>query len=153
MANRIADLPSGAKLEVQLAPFADSKALYQAFAMEATKLKVDATVELDVNLFKDIAAVALSSREIEKAMWVCMKRCLYKGAPITPETFEPVEAREDYLPACMEVAQENVAPFMKSLISQWKAQAGGIQSYLASLSVTKIASSTSDSSMRDMPGA
>lgn len=145
MANRIANLPSGAKLEIQLAPFADSKALYQAFAAEATRLKVDPTVDIDVNLFKDIAAVSLSSKAIEAALTVCMKRCLYNGAPITADSFEPVEAREDYLPACMEVAQENVAPFMKSLISQWKAQAGKIQSYLSSLSGTKTASSISDS--------
>lgn len=112
-------LPSGALLRVDLAPFAVSKALYQAVLEEAKGLKIDGNAELDVNLFKDIFCAGFSSKKIEAALLECMKRAKYDNLQITDETWEPLSAREDYMVACFEVAKENLLPFTKSLSAQY----------------------------------
>lgn len=108
-------LPSGAKLEITIAPFKDARALYQALLEEVKSLKMDPEAEVDVNLWKDLFCAALSSKKIEAALDVCMARALYNGVRISDETFEKVEAREDYIDACYEVAKANIQPFTKSL--------------------------------------
>ena len=110
-------LPSGSTLKITLAPFAQSKALYQAVLEELKALHLDPNAEVDVNLFKDIFCAGFASKKVEIALEECMKRVLYNGTKILPDTFEPVAAREDYLPVCLEVARANVAPFLKHLSS------------------------------------
>lgn len=112
-------LPSGAILKIQVAPFGESKNLYQVFLDELKGLKVDPSAEIDVNLFKDLFCMALSSRKIESALEPCLKRCLYNESKIDKDTFEPVERRDDYLTVCFEVAKENILPFTKSLSQQY----------------------------------
>lgn len=112
-------LPSGAELKVTLSEFMVSKALYQAIAEEAKSLKLDPKAEVDVNLYKDLFCSALSSKRIEECLWECMKRATYNGVKITPDVFEPEDARDDYIVVCMEVARINVLPFMKSLYAQF----------------------------------
>lgn len=112
-------LPSGAVLKITLAPFAEAKALYQACLEELRGLKVDPHEEIDVNLFKDLFCVGLSSKKIENALAACMKRSLYNDLKIDENTFEPVDARQDYMVACFEVAKENIAPFVKSLYAEY----------------------------------
>lgn len=115
-------LPSGAELKIGLAPFSDSKALYQSVLEEAKSLRLDPAAEVDVNLFKDLFCAGLSSKKIEMSLKECLKKCLYNGLKIDPDkTFEPVEAREDYFQVCFEVAQENIAPFTKNLLQQYSA--------------------------------
>lgn len=109
-------LPSGAELRITLAPFSDSKALYQAFLEEIKGLKVESSTEIDTNFIKDIFCVGLASKKLEVALWKCMERALYNNLKITEATFEPVEARQDYMLVCFEVAKENIAPFTKTLM-------------------------------------
>lgn len=123
-------LPSGAELDIQLRPFAESRALYQAFLEEAKSLKLDPAAEVDVNMWKDLACLALSSKRVEEAIWVCFKGCLYKKIQISLDTFEPEEAREDYFTVMMEVARENVLPFTKSLFVQYAAVLGQLKGVL-----------------------
>lgn len=115
-------LPSGAILKITLAPFADSKALYQAFMREAKGVKLSTTDEV-ANVLKDLICVALSSSEIESRIWDCLKRCtLNTGAgdlKIESATFEPAERRDDYWGVCIEVAKENILPFGKSLYAEY----------------------------------
>ena len=112
-------LPSGAELKINLAPFIDSKNLYQAVLEELKHLKIDAKTDIDVNLFKDIFCYGFSSVKVEKALEQCMKRCLLNGLKIDKDTFEPEELREDYLTCCLEVAKVNVMPFFKPLLAQY----------------------------------
>lgn len=111
-------LPSGATLKIQMAPFADSRALYQALLDEAKGLKLDMAAEVDGNFYKDIFCVGFSSKKIEAAIFKCMERCLINDLRITLDTFEPVESRDDYFMVLFEVTQENVRPFTKSLYAQ-----------------------------------
>jgi hypothetical protein len=103
-------LPSGAILKFNIAPFAEGKALYQAVLEEFRGLK----------LFKDLFCVALSSSKIEAALNKCIERALYNDLKIGKDTFEDVEARQDYIPLCFEIAKENIAPFAKSLYAEYK---------------------------------
>lgn len=113
-------LPSGAKLEVTPSDFKTAKALYMVIAAEAQALKLDPKAEVDVNFYKDIFCAGISSGLIESALSACMKRCTYNGLKITDDTFEPIEARQDYLLVCFEVARANVEPFMKGLSAKYQ---------------------------------
>lgn len=112
-------LPSGAELKITVGSFAESRALYQAILEEAKGLRVDFGTELDVNLLKDLLCSVLSSKKVEACLFQCMRRATYNGIRIDESTFEPVEARQDYLEVCFEVAKENITPFTKSLYAKF----------------------------------
>lgn len=112
-------LPSGAKLGVAPAPFADAKALYQGILRAVGATSISTSMEM-TSVIKDLFCSAFSSKEIDVLLDACMKRCTYDGTKITEETFEPVSARTDYVKVCTEVALENVLPFFKSLLSEFK---------------------------------
>lgn len=112
-------LPSGAVLKITPSPFSVSRALFQALLEELKALKLDPDAEVDVNLFKDIFCVGVSSKKIEACLAVCMRKVTYNDLKIDDMTFEPVEAREDYLAVCFEVTKENIQPFTKSLYAQF----------------------------------
>lgn len=116
-------LPSGAVLKITLSPFKNAKALYQAILKEARGLDVGSKTEI-ATLYKELFCIGFSSEEIEKALWVCLDRCTYNNGKgdlrITEDTFEEVSARGDYMNVCMEVAKENVFPFVKSLYAEYQ---------------------------------
>lgn len=116
-------LPSGATLKITPSPFAISKSLYQAILKEAKGIAVGSGTEM-ASLYKELFCIGFSSPEIEKALWECFKRCTYNGGNgdlrIDESTFEPVEARADYMTVCMEVAKENVGPFVNSLFAEYQ---------------------------------
>ncbi len=117
-------LPSGAVLKLNPAPFADAKALYQAVLEEIKGISMFSATEM-VSVYKDIFCAGFSSRKIEACLWECLKRCTYNNnsgsgdLKIDISTFEPVSAREDYTTVCMEVAKENINPFVKSLYAEY----------------------------------
>lgn len=116
-------LPSGAKLQIGLSPFATAKGLYQAILKEVRTVEIKSSMEM-ANLYKEIFCVGFGTPEIEMWLWKCFERCTYEpvgGAAlkIDKDTFEPASAREDYMTASMEVAKENVLPFVKSLYAEY----------------------------------
>lgn len=133
MANRKVKLPSGAELEVQVAPLAAAEALSMAVASELRALRMDASQTIDVNFAKDLFCTAVASPAIKAALEPCMKRCLYAGLPISDDTFEPVDARQDLWLAKYEVAYDNVHPFMRGPLSRYGAFFDNIRKLLASL--------------------
>lgn len=112
-------LPSGAILKVNLAPFPDSKALYQAILEELRTVSVNDEDEIGINLIKDLFCTGFSSKKVDTALSKCVARCLYKGEKITNESFEPAEARQDYMKVLIEVTKENILPFVKSLSAEF----------------------------------
>lgn len=112
-------LPSGAELEVHLAPFADAKALAQAILEEMKCLQLNPKDEIDTNMWKNIVCIGFSSKKIEACLNKCLDRCLYNGMRILPDTFEPEEARQDYMEVLMHVAKANNLPFVKSLFAKY----------------------------------
>lgn len=112
-------LPSGATLKLSPAPFGDAKALYQAVLEEMKSVEVSSTTDL-ASLFKNLACVGFSSKKIDACLWECFKRCLYNDLKIDKDTFEPVEARDDYMLVSIAVAKENILPFVKSLYAEYQ---------------------------------
>ncbi len=115
-------LPSGATLKIHPAPFSVAKALCQAILKESKGISVHSKTDL-MSIYKEMFCIGFSSESIEKCLWDCFKRCTYNhGAgdlKIDDQTFEPLNAREDYMTVCMEVAKENITPFTKSLMQEF----------------------------------
>jgi hypothetical protein len=113
-------LPSGKELEVTMGSFTESRYLYQAFLKDAKNIDFDEDRDININFFKDLLCVALSSKEIEEKLWVCMKRALYNKDKITLDTFESEEARGDYFHVCFYVVKVNILPFVKDLYAKFQ---------------------------------
>lgn len=116
-------LPTGATLKITLAPFADSKALYQAVLEEAKAIQVSAFTDMS-SVIKDSICIGLSSKKIEACLHECLKRCTYNSGSgdfkVDKDTFEPEKNRDDYIAVCIEVAKANILPFVKSLSVQYE---------------------------------
>lgn len=116
-------LPSGAILKISLSPFADSKALYQAILEEFKSVPVSGKSDL-AELFKNVVCTGFSSKKVEMCLETCFKRCIYNcgngDLKIDRDTFEPEKNREDYIQVCIEVAKENITPFLKSLFAEYR---------------------------------
>ena len=114
-------MPSGATLVVNAAPFFDSKNLFQAILRELPRSSVKTLPGDDIDVLnglKDMICMVMSSKEVEACLWVCMARCKYNGLKVVPETFEPENARCDFTDVCVEVAKENIHPFLKNLYAK-----------------------------------
>lgn len=115
------ELPSGATLEITLAPFSDANDLRRIVASELKNVKISSELELtEPNFIKELFCTGMASKEIEASIWNLLKRCTYNGLKIIEDTFEPIEARGDYLSICSHVAIENLRPFANGLLSQFK---------------------------------
>ncbi len=107
-------LPSGVQLRILNIPFAEAKDLYQAVLEELKKVPFDQNTPM-VALIKEMAWIGFGSKKVEAALWKCFERCLYNGLKIDKETFEAEKAREDYSTVSVEVIQNAILPFSKSL--------------------------------------
>jgi hypothetical protein len=121
--SREVKLPSGAILKVNPARFAESKALYQVVLEEGKGILINSKTEM-ASVYKDLFCIGFASQKIEACLWECFKHCSYNNGrtgdlKIDKDTFEPVEARDDYMTTCMEVAKENIHPFVKSLYVEY----------------------------------
>ena len=116
-------LDSGAFLTVQVAPFAAGTRLLKVVSRELSQVRIelDAGLDLaniggkDVNTLKNVAFQLIQSEQVESALAACMEKCLYNGNRITPATWEPENARQDYLLVAWEVMKANLRPFVKNL--------------------------------------
>lgn len=125
------ELDSKKVLKVTPAPFSDARDLYQAFLLEIKDVRVNQLADdVDMGFIKDAICSVLSSKRIEEKLFVCMKRCTYDGMKIDKDTFEPIEAREDYFQVCYEIARVNIFPFTKSLFAKYAPQLERMKSLL-----------------------
>ncbi len=116
--NKSIELPSGAKVAMTLADFESGLALYEAVTEEGYEIRIDVGMEV-LELYKNVFCRASFSKKIKAALWKCFERVTYNGEKITKDTFEKVEARQDYLKLCMEVGKFNLDPFTKDLYAQY----------------------------------
>ena len=118
-------LPSGAELEMTLAPFMEGERLFSATAECLKGVKVDGNTDVsdltsNLNSLKDMFLSCLTSQAMKEAILACLKRCTYNKQRITSwDIFDDINAREDYLAVCWEVVKFNLTPFTKSLISKF----------------------------------
>ena len=117
-------LPSGAELEMTLAPFMEGERLFTATAECLKGVKVDGNADVqdltsNLNSLKDMFLSCLTSQAMKEAILACLKRCTYNRQRITSwDVFDSLEARQDYLAVCWEVVKFNLTPFTKSLFSK-----------------------------------
>lgn len=122
-------LKSGRELKMQMASFAIAARLRKVVANElkgvklGESFKVSASakpadlmgMDLPIEALKDLLCQFLASDAVEVAIAECMACCQYNGEKITRDTFEPEDARGDYLPIAWEVALLNLTPFFKGI--------------------------------------
>lgn len=96
--------------------FDESRALFQACMAELKTIHIGGDVQMR-SVWKDLLCTGLSSPAIDTALTKCLNRCTYNDLRISLDTFEPEAARGDFIPVCLEVAEVNLAPFMKSLFA------------------------------------
>lgn len=115
-------LPSGAELEMTLAPFTEGDRLLTAAAECLKGLKISGQEDINFSSIKDAFLSCLTSKEMKDAILGCLKRCTYNKQRITSwDIFDDIDARGDYITVCWEVCKFNLAPFMKNLISRLSA--------------------------------
>lgn len=95
-----------------------------ADAIDVLDREVDTTGILD--FIKNTIISIETSPEFYEALFDCLKYCTYKTTfKINEELFDNdsiPEAREDYYEIMYACIEENLRPFMKSLVSVWKNQ-------------------------------
>jgi|HubBroStandDraft_3_1064219.scaffolds.fasta_scaffold127398_2 hypothetical protein len=122
MANTTITLKSGHKLELQLPSFKVGTGLYKVIAAEL--LLVDVSFKMsdlkgimnrDIGELKNVFLRLLSSDKLEEAVFAAAAGCTYDDTRIDRKTFEPAEARGDWLPAALEVMKYTLIPFFENL--------------------------------------
>lgn len=85
--------------------------------------QVDFTSVFD--FIKNVLISVDISETAENAIFECLKHCVYdRTHKITLDLFDEIEeAREDYYEIIFACIEENLKPFIKSLVSMWKIQA------------------------------
>lgn len=123
------NVPSGAKVIINVCGFDDAIAIKNAIIREASKNGLGAGISLssDILTLARLAALVDSSPEVYAALWPCLARCTYDGEKITKKTFEPEEARKDFYDIAIECARANVSPFFESALSKFKELLAGTQ--------------------------
>lgn len=122
-------LPSGAELEMTLAPFLEGEKLFSATAECLKSVKADGLNTEDITAsfdsLKNAVLACITSKELKEALLACLKRCTYNGQRITSwDIFEDINAREDYLSVCWEVVKFNLTPFTKNLFAKFSMSLG-----------------------------
>lgn len=112
------ELPSGAVLKLGTIPFDEANNLKKAVMREIKGIAIKNSKET-MDLYKDYLCAAFASEEVEKALWECMKRCIYNSGSgdlkIDKDSFQSAKSREDYTTIQTEVGIEALTPFGKSL--------------------------------------
>lgn len=119
---------------INVASFKDATNLRKAVMKniaESDFLKGLDGTSLDSLSYTSIIDIALKlifnadiSNFFEKAVFECLKICLYDGKhKITPQLFDDIpEAREDYYEIVSKCCEENLRPFFKSLVTEFQAR-------------------------------
>lgn len=102
-------VPSGADVQINIAPWQEAKILKQVFAREAAFALHTYGVTLS------LALIMQSSRELEAQLDKCLARCLYNGQKIVDSTFDTPEARADLIDIQIACLKENLLPLAGSL--------------------------------------
>ena len=115
-------LPSGALLDITLLPYEEAWHVSQQIAKVIEPIKLDIKgIDLarigaeDIMRFQGPLMQVLASKDVITAAKICFKRCTYNGLKIDDMTFNPAEARKDYLFVVVHVLRENIAPFFAGL--------------------------------------
>ena len=135
-------LPSGKKAKISTGSFLESRRLLKSIekALLKNNIKISDCIddlqglagELKTNGASSLASMNISALEkifevivsldsddnVEEAIYACFTRCHRDNKNITIETFEDIEARQDYYIIKKEVLMANIVPFFASLFAK-----------------------------------
>jgi len=124
-------LPSGAVLDVTPLDFEPAFEVSQTITRLIGLLDVDlksldtekwgSVADIELDAIKRPFSQILSNRELVKDANKCLAKCTYNGIRVSEKTWQPAEARKDYLYACFYALKENVFPFFEGVFSSSKA--------------------------------
>jgi hypothetical protein len=125
-------LPSGTILEISEAPFEDCLALHDVVLEELRVMKFSFNAETGSMLAEALMILA-PSKKVRAAIEKCMARSLCAGVQMKAGFWKGEHVkREDYLPAMRAVAEENIRPFMQSLVAEYISIGSKITGFQAS---------------------
>lgn len=101
------NVPSGARVVINTAPWKDAKILKQAVQREVALSAAGFGLE---TLF-----LVDSSEAVDIALQPCLIRCTYNDEKITDQTFDSLESRADYYDIRIACLKENLGPLWESL--------------------------------------
>lgn len=107
---------NGSKADIKVLPFEQAMNLKNIFLKSISDSNLSPNEPL-VKLYAHIDSLP----EFNKVVMNCLERCLYDGKKITIDTFEPIEARENYYEIVLELLKVNITPFFKGLASRLQA--------------------------------
>lgn len=123
-------LPSGAVLRITHTPYEDSWGLFEVCMDQLKEVQFSSDTPVML-LYKDLFCSSVSSAKIKTALWKCLARCTYDSGTgnkkIDKQTFEPQEARQDYLTVCLKVGEYNLLPFVKAHFAEFSQVLGIFQ--------------------------
>lgn len=119
------NLPSGAKLHVTRAPFADAMALQTALIKSNKGVPLpNNPLNMEIGDLKDAVISAVASDEVREQLDKCLGRCTYNNVRVTNDLFDDAKlgdaARQDYYVMVWHVIEVNCGPFFFHLFSKWK---------------------------------
>lgn len=115
-------------IEIITSSFKDAVRLKKAVAkgLKGLNLSNDASslMELKLDSILQLLVDIDTSEEFETAIMECLKCCIYdkggKNLKINMQLFDDIpEAREDYYEIIAKCCEENLRPFLKSLVSEF----------------------------------
>lgn len=127
---------TGKRIVINCASFKEVLQLKKALLKELSKHPIGLKVlnnssnllekELDftdcIDFLKNVLIGADTTQEVETAIFDCLKHCTFDTTNRIDEgLFDRIpEARDDYYEIIIKCIEENLKPFIKSLISLWK---------------------------------
>lgn len=115
-------LKSGNKLSFQYAEFEMAQDLYTVVTEELEKKNVnvkDGAEGITVSLIKALGSM-MGAKQITEYFWRCANTCLYNGERITPNIFENIEARKDFMEIKFHIVWNNIYVFFSNHLSELK---------------------------------
>lgn len=109
-------VPSGADVEINAASWHEANTL-------RTAIQTAVSSELkDADRMSQLLVIGMkveANPVVNAALWPCLARCTYNSQRINDAIFEDVKARQDYMEIVTACIKENLAPFMKTPVSQF----------------------------------
>ena len=116
---------NGVKVKINPADFVISMKLKNAVlkavkdsGVDVSKIDLKKITAASLQPILEVVLYADTNEAVESSLFKCLERCTYNGEKIIRDTFEPIEAREDYYEIVIACLKENLSPFFKNLISK-----------------------------------
>lgn len=116
---------SGAKVKINVADFEDAQnlkfAIQKALKAEGFDMKdIGDVMSSDMWPIAKLVMAVDCNKEVNDALWPCLVQCTRNSEKITKQTFEPVDARQDYYEIVIACLKENISPLFVGVFAKLK---------------------------------